>query len=84
MGLRDVQPFPGFKGGKVPYLMSIYTSPSQRGKGVATRLTRHAVAWSRAHGFGSTTLHTSRMGRLLYRSLGWNDSSEMELDLTSP
>jgi len=78
--LRDVQPFPGFKGGRVPYLMSMYTDPSHRGKGVATAIVRHAIAWCRSQGYDSMTLHASKMGRPLYEKLGWEASSEMELD----
>jgi len=79
--LREVQPFPGFKGGKVPYLMSMYTNPEYRGKGIATMIVKKAIAWSRAHGYGSVTLHSSDMGRPLYEKLGWEATTEMELDL---
>jgi GNAT superfamily N-acetyltransferase len=78
--LREVQPFPGFKGGRVPYLMSMYTRPNLRGKGVATAIVQRAISWCRSRGYDSMTLHASRMGRPLYEKLGWEDSSEMELD----
>jgi GNAT superfamily N-acetyltransferase len=79
--LREVQPYPGFPGGKVPYLMSMYTEPSHRGKGVGTIVVKSAIAWSRKHGYSSITLHASRMGRPLYVKMGWKSSNEMELDL---
>lgn len=79
--LREVQPYPGFSGGKVPYLMSMYTKPSARGTGVATTIVNHVVAWSRARGYDSISLHASKMGRPLYEKLGWEESSEMELEL---
>jgi GNAT superfamily N-acetyltransferase len=78
--LREVQPFPGFKGGRVPYLMSMYTRPNLRGKGIATAIVQRAISWCRSRGYDSMTLHASRMGRPLYEKLGWEDSSEMELD----
>jgi len=82
--LREVQPYPGFGGGMVPYLMSMYTEPAHRGRGIATMIVEHAVAWSRSRGYGSITLHASKMGRPLYEKLGWEDGSEMELNLAGP
>ncbi len=79
--LREVQPYPGFPGGKVPYLMSMYTEPAYRRKGVGSLVARQAITWSRRHGYPSITLHGSRFGRLLYLKLGWKRSWEMELDL---
>jgi GNAT superfamily N-acetyltransferase len=79
--LREVQPYPGFPGGKVPYLMSMYTEPGHRGKGVGTMVVKTAIAWCRKRGYPSITLHSSRMGRPLYSKMGWKRSTEMELDL---
>jgi len=79
--LREVQPYPGFSGGKVPYLMSMYTEPAYRRKGVGSLVVRQAITWSRRHGYSSITLHGSRYGRPLYLKLGWKRSWEMELDL---
>jgi GNAT superfamily N-acetyltransferase len=78
--LREVQPYPGFKGGKTPYLMSVYTEPGHRGKGVATMILRRAIAWSKLRGYPSISLHASKMGRPLYEKFGWKQSSEMTLD----
>lgn len=77
--LRGVQPFPGYAGGKVPYLMSMYTAPGYRGRGVGTMLVKRAIEWSKSHGYTSITLHSSKMGRQLYEKLGWKSSPEMEL-----
>lgn len=76
--LREVQPHPGFAGGKVPYLMSMYTYPACRGKGIATTVVRHALAWSKARGYDSVSLHASKMGRPIYEKLGWKATSEMD------
>jgi GNAT superfamily N-acetyltransferase len=78
--LREVQPYPGFPGGRAPYLMSMYTEPSFRGKGVGTMVVKRAVEWSKKHGYSSMTLHSSGKGRPLYEKLGWEASSEMELE----
>ncbi len=79
--LRDVQPYPGFPGGKIPYLMSMYTDPAYRGSGIATLVVKRAMAWSKARGFPSMSLHASRMGKPLYEKLGWERSSEMNVEL---
>ena len=35
--LREEQPHPGFSGGGTPYLLSMYTEPDFRGRGLAPR-----------------------------------------------
>ena len=79
--LREVQPYPGFPGGRVPYLMSMHTEPSHRGRGVGTLVVKSAIAWGRKHGYSSITLHASTMGRPLYAKMGWKRSNKMGLDL---
>jgi GNAT superfamily N-acetyltransferase len=75
--LREVQPYAGFAGGRIPYLMSVYTELDFRGQGVATCVTRHAMNWAKEHGYSSMSLHASHMGRKLYESLGWKPGNEM-------
>jgi GNAT superfamily N-acetyltransferase len=82
--LREVQPIPGRKGGRVPYLLSMYTEPKFRHKGVATMVVNHQMEWARNHGYAEMSLHASRMGRALYRRLGWERTWEMEVDLKKP
>ena len=79
--LREVQPHAGFKGGKEPYLMSMYTDPEHRGNGVATMVVNRAITWAKERGYGAMSLHASKMGRPLYKKLGWKATSEMELNL---
>ena len=79
--LRQVQPYPGYPGGKMPYLMSMYTEPACRGRGVGRLVARHAIEWCKAQGFPSMTLHASEIGRPLYEKLGWKQSNEMKLQV---
>ena len=79
--LREVQPRRGFGGGKVPYLMSMYTSPAHRRMGVGSMVVRRAIEWSRKRGYGSLTLHASRKGRPIYEKFGWKATTEMKLEL---
>lgn len=79
--LKETHPHPGSNGGKVPYLMSMYTAPEHRGRGIATMVVKHAVKWARRKGYGTMTLHASKMGRPVYERLGWHATTEMGLRL---
>jgi len=80
--LQPVQPTPMFDGKAQPYLMSMYTEPGARGKGVASLIVRAAVDWSRRNSYPWAVLHASRMGRGLYRGLGFKRLWEMGVDLS--
>lgn len=81
---RETQPRPGELGGYRPYLMSMYTEPEFRGRGLAARLVRAAIAESRRRKYGLLTLHASTMGRGVYERLGFEAGSEMRLSLPRP
>jgi GNAT superfamily N-acetyltransferase len=84
--LQEVQPRPGFAGRagaspRQPYLLSMYTDPDHRGRGVGARIVKEAVRWCRAMGFPRFTLHASDMGRPIYERLGFERTWEMKLQL---
>ncbi|MDA4119111.1 MAG: GNAT family N-acetyltransferase [Thaumarchaeota archaeon] len=81
--LREVQPYPGFAGGKIPYLMSVYTEPDFRGRGVATLVIKQAMDWAKRHRYPSMSLHASKDGRKIYESLGWESGNEMDYEFKS-
>lgn len=81
--LREVQPYPGFAGGKIPYLMSVYTVPDFRGRGVATLVIKHAMDWAKGHRYATMSLHASKDGRKIYESLGWESGNEMDYEFKS-
>ena len=68
--LQERQPRPGFAGGGVPYLMSMYTDPRCRRQGLASLIVDAAVAWCRSQGHTRLSLHAAPAGRSLYRALG--------------
>ncbi len=82
--LREVQPSPGRPARLSPYLMSVYTEPSFRRKGVATRIVREAEKWARKEGYEEMVLHASRPGRKVYPQLGWERTWEMRRKLLPP
>lgn len=82
--IREVQPSPRYEGTEQPYLMSMYTDPRYRGKGLATMLVKHTIKWSREHGYPRLSLHASNMGEPVYAKEGFERTTEMRLNLASP
>ena len=78
--MQPVQPRPGYAIGIQPYLLSMYTEPGFRGKGVAFLIVEEAANWTRKRGYPSLRLHASGMGRGLYRKLGFQRAWEMKLE----
>ncbi len=79
--LQPVQPRPGWNAGRRPYLLSMFTEPSHRGHGLATRIVQEAVRWSAEHGFPAIALHASDAGRGVYEKLGFERTWEMRFDV---
>jgi GNAT superfamily N-acetyltransferase len=80
--LQPQQPRPGRLARRAwPYIMSMYTEPAFRGRGVASRLVDVMVRWATAHGYPRMFLHASKMGRTVYARAGFLDGNEMRLDL---
>jgi GNAT superfamily N-acetyltransferase len=76
--LREVQPSPGHPHGMVPYVLSMYTQPEFRRKGLASMIIEEAMKWGRKHGHYKIILHASLTGRKVYSKLGWKRTWEME------
>ena len=79
--LRAAQPRPNLKKQVQPYLLSMYTEPPFRRKGVASLLVKEAIKWCKKNGHSRLALHASRQGRSLYRKLGFSRTWEMRLKL---
>lgn len=82
--LREVQPSRGHPAALVPYLMSIYTDPKFRRRGLASIVVGEAMAWGRKRGYRKMTLHASLQGRKVYSQLGWKRVWEMEVRFDRP
>jgi GNAT superfamily N-acetyltransferase len=80
--LMDVQPRPGRDESVVAYLLSMFTEPSERGKGHATRIVKAAMAWARERGIATMTLHASKYGESIYKDLGFERTAEMRRSLS--
>jgi GNAT superfamily N-acetyltransferase len=83
--LQPAQPRPGrLSRPYLPYILSMYTEPSHRGRGVASELVLAMVQWAKARGYARITLHASRFGHSVYQRLGFRESNEMRLTLRGP
>jgi GNAT superfamily N-acetyltransferase len=76
---RPDQPRPKLPTLVSPYILSMYTAPAWRGRGVATRIVRELLVLVREAGYPNAELHASRFGRRMYRRLGFERSWEMRL-----
>ncbi|HZV79661.1 MAG TPA: GNAT family N-acetyltransferase [Candidatus Binatus sp.] len=65
------------------YVTSVYVRPKHRRGGVARAITLASIEWARSNGCVVIRLRASEMGRLVYRSLGFTPTDEMELRLTT-
>lgn len=80
--LQPAQPRPApLAGPFLPYLMSMFTEPRYRGRGVASALVSRMVEWAEARGYRRIVLHASRKGRSVYERLGFEATNEMRLAL---
>ncbi len=82
--LREQQPSRGRPAALVPYVMSVYTDPKFRRKGLASMVMLETMAWAKKHGYRKMLLHASLVGRKVYAQLGWKRTWEMDVDLKSP
>ncbi|MDA4114635.1 MAG: GNAT family N-acetyltransferase [Thaumarchaeota archaeon] len=81
--LRETPPRVNFRGGRIPYLMSLYTEPAYRGRGLATLIVKETMKWSRDRGYPWMLLHATAAGRGLYEKLGWEPTPEMRYRFTT-
>jgi GNAT superfamily N-acetyltransferase len=82
--LREMQPSPGHPHGMVPYVLSMYTRPEFRRKGLASMIIEEAMEWARKRGCYKIMLHASSTGRKVYSQLGWKRTWEMEFRYDTP
>ena len=80
--LQERQPRPGQRSARIPYLLSMYTEPEFRGRGLATWIVKEAMSWSKRQGHRSMTLHASKQGRGVYTRLRWERTWEMRVQLS--
>ncbi len=80
--LQPVQPRPHRTAMFQPYLLSMFTEPEFRRRGVATLVVQTAIDWCKKNRYERLMLHASEMGRKVYTNFGFKRTMEMRLDLT--
>jgi GNAT superfamily N-acetyltransferase len=60
-------------------ILNVYVYPQFRRCGVGRRLMQAMIEWCRAKKFAAVYLHSSKDGRQLYESLGFEPTTEMQL-----
>ena len=66
---------------KYGYIWGVYVAPEARGQGVAKALTNACTDYLRTIGCTRALLHASPQGEPVYKSLGFEPSNEMRLEL---
>jgi GNAT superfamily N-acetyltransferase len=74
---RPDQPRPQIPQLISPYILSMYTVPEWRRRGIASRIVRELVAICREQGYPNVELHASKRGRGVYQHLGFARTWEM-------
>jgi GNAT superfamily N-acetyltransferase len=76
--LQPEQPRPVMLVTESPYVLSMYTAPSFRGRGLATRILGDLVDIARKKGFARVVLHAAgKDGRRVYSKFGFTSTPEM-------
>ena len=80
--LRPLVPRPGYtRGEPEAIVLSVWTDPAHRRRGLARRVLEAILDWCRANGVRRICLHASPDGRALYEQLGFRSTNEMRVDL---
>lgn len=82
--IQDVQPRPGHPLTMWGYILSVYTEPHARRRGLARAIVDACIEHAREAGCTRACLHASDEGRPLYEELGFERTAEMWLDLRPP
>ena len=79
--LRTLMPRPGYVYGEPEGLIvSMWTEPEHRRRGLGRQVVDAILAWGRANGVTRFTLHASHDGRPLYELYGFRPTNEMRLE----
>jgi GNAT superfamily N-acetyltransferase len=79
--VRTLMPRPGYVHGEPEGLIvSMWTDPKHRRRGLGRRIVEAILAWGRANGVTRFTLHASNDGRPLYERYGFCPTNEMRLE----
>ncbi|MGI9433549.1 MAG: GNAT family N-acetyltransferase [Geminicoccaceae bacterium] len=81
--IKDDIPYRYFKQARYGFLGDVYTLPSSRDLGLAAKLSGLVLDWLRQEGVDMVRLLASEAARPIYQRLGFQDTNEMVLVLSS-
>ena len=85
--IRKVLPHPAtddaFAEGSQAVIINVFTEPEWRRQGLAERLLKEIINWSREKKIDRLVLHASEQGRALYERLGFIQTNEMRFEGTT-
>jgi GNAT superfamily N-acetyltransferase len=73
-----ILPWPGYQSRRA-WIQNVYVLPAFRRRGIAREMMQRLLAWCRAEGLDSVSLHASDEGYPLYVELGFVPTNEMWL-----
>jgi len=76
-------PYRYYKNPKYGFIGDVYTIKSERGKGLATELTKIAIDWFKNNNITTIRLLASKEASKIYRNFGFNETDEMLLTIHS-
>ena len=79
--LRPSVPRPRFKHLTQPFLLSMYTEPEWRRRGLASRIVAEATRWAKRNGYEEILLHANPMSRRVYPRQRFSRTWEMKREL---
>jgi hypothetical protein len=80
--VRPLMPRPGYvRGEPEALILSMWTDPAHRRRGLATCVLEAMLDWCRRRGIRRVTLHASAQGRPIYERMGFTQTNEMRLEL---
>lgn len=77
--IKEDQVRPGSNSAICPYLLSVFTAPEHRKRGIASLITEQAIKWAKENGYDRMELHASPMGKKIYESMGFKATNEMRM-----
>ena len=65
-------------------VLSVYTLPEYRGKGLCTQLMKNLVAYGKERGLGRIDLSATKEGYPIYSKIGFKDRENRYTDMRLP
>ena len=79
--IKDDIPYRYYKEPRCGFIGDVYVTPSHRGQGLATKLSKSCIQWFKEKNVSMIRLKASGAGKPMYEKLGFEPTDEMVLNL---